>query len=95
MRIYSMRSPKGNPVPNQIVIDDDDEKVVILKSYDSLVAKLDKITGSVALMKEWNYSRTTTKYVIQFLQDYCYRFDCKTTADVRKAITEGSIEYIG
>ena len=45
-----------------------DNSSIILYSYNTLVAKIDKLTGQAYVQKL--YSRTTTKHIIEFLRQY-------------------------
>ena len=64
-----------------------DEKV-FLQSYDSVVAC--KSDGEIPILyKNWNYSRTTMKYVSRFLSDVFNRHITKK--DIDKMAKEGKI----
>lgn len=43
----------------------------ILTSYNSIVAAYDTHRGHVYFLPRYDYSRTTTKHVHAFMQDYC------------------------
>ena len=61
-----MRISNFYGVKNQFLIDDGTSKK--LQSYQSLIAE---IRGSdIILYNDWDYSRTTLKYVTKFLSDY-------------------------
>ena len=64
MKIYNMTSSRGNKVPNQFIIESDDFKT--FQSYNSTVARY-FWNGHVELDKNWDYSRTTNKYLYKFL----------------------------
>lgn len=67
-KVYQMSSPRsGNPVANQFEIET--PKEIIFQSYGTTIAKRERgFLGSVTLDKYyWNYSRTTLKYLKQFL----------------------------
>lgn len=66
---------------NQFIIYTEDGRY--LQSYDSIVAFISK-EGIITLGKNWEYSRTTMKYVGQFLGQ-----DTKTT---RKDILKNKIK---
>jgi hypothetical protein len=53
-------------VKNQILIKDGSE--YILQSYASTVAKISE--NGLELGKNWNYSKTTAKYVVKFIELY-------------------------
>ena len=68
MRVSNLESPRsGNPVANQYEIETD--KYYIFQSYNSIIAKKERgFLGKVILDPYyWNYSRTTIKYLKQFL----------------------------
>lgn len=66
MKVRNMESERGNPVPNQFIIWDNDE--TIFQSYNTTIAI--KRKGEVTLDKTyWNYSPTTSKYRSRFLQE--------------------------
>lgn len=62
--IRPMLSHKGNPVPNQYLIET--KQGTLLRSYRSNIA-LKKSNGQVVLGKDWDYSVTTGKYRNMFL----------------------------
>jgi len=77
-----MLSPKGSPVPNQLILHTEEGKY--FQSYQTIIAFIPK-TGKVQLDKEkWGFSNTTGVYRNQFLAE-----DIKQT---RKKIKAG--EYI-
>lgn len=68
MRVSNLESPRsGNPVANQYEIETD--KHYIFQSYSTIIAKKERgFLGKVILDPYyWNYSRTTLKYLKQFL----------------------------
>ena len=72
---------------NQIVIYTGKSK--IFWSYNSLIAEWKN--GSLQLGLDWNYSRTTMKYLHIFLKEYT---NCKYTTriEIEKAIKEKEIK---
>lgn len=68
IKVNNLESPRtGNPVANQYEIETD--KYYIFQSYNSIIAKKERgFLGKVILDSYyWNYSRTTLKYLKQFL----------------------------
>jgi len=68
IKVSNLESPRsGNPVANQYEIETD--KYYIFQSYGSIIAKRERsFLGKVILDPYyWNYSRTTLKYLKQFL----------------------------
>lgn len=53
---------------NQFIMDDD--KKIVFKSYNSIIAVIDKKTGELFFGNDWNYSNTTRKHLYLFLSDY-------------------------
>ena len=67
MRVHtvkSMQSPKGNDVPHQHIVTDNDG--VYFVSYGTLIA-LKTNEGKIVLSLDWDYSRTTGRYRNLFL----------------------------
>lgn len=87
--VRNLTSPRtGNAVANQFVIHT--KKGDFFQSYRSLVAKIDN-KGQVWLSSYWDYSRTTMKYLYQFLRDYgWYNINAN---EVRKRIKDGTFKY--
>lgn len=68
LKVNNLESPRtGNPVANQYEIETD--KYHIFQSYQTIIAKKERgFLGKVILDAHyWNYSRTTLKYLKQFL----------------------------
>lgn len=65
MRVENMVSNRGNYVPNQFIITDDDGRE-IFQSYETIIAIKDN--GKIILDNDaLDYSRTTSKYLYLFL----------------------------
>jgi hypothetical protein len=62
-KVESMESYNGNAVPNQFVISGTEWEM--FQSYHSRIAVVWQ--GQVYLFRDWDYSRTTLKYLKQFL----------------------------
>ena len=79
MKVYNMESSQGNKVPNQFIIEHKGKEY--FQSYNSLIAV--KENGKITLDEYyWNYSRTTSKYRNEFLNEL--------TDDTRKKIKDGT-----
>lgn len=87
--VRNLTSPRtGNAVANQFAITTN--KGTFFQSYRSIVAKVDK-KGQVYLSAYWDYSRTTMKYLYQFLREFGW---CDINAsEVRKLIKDGTFKY--
>ena len=84
MKVENMVSSRGNTIPNQFVINGDEN--MYFQSYKSMIAKIDKF-GKVFLDSYyWNYSRTTSKYRNMFLN--------MTTKEIEKGIKANEIELV-
>ena len=65
-KVYNMKSPNGNNVPNQFEIYTDEG--CYFQSYRSIIA-FKPCNGKVQLDETyWDYSRTTSKYLNLFLR---------------------------
>ena len=67
MKVINMRSPNGNKVPNQFIIEDDNNRQYF-QSYKSIISMIDWDKCKVYLDSYyWDYSVTTSKYRNIFL----------------------------
>jgi len=64
VKVITMRTPRGNVATNQFTIKVDDS--FYFQSYNTIIAKI-LLGHKVYLSKDWNCSRTTTRYLCQFL----------------------------
>lgn len=68
LKVENMRSPRtGREVPNQFVIRSGDK--TMFQSYQSPIVEIDYYTHAIHVYEDWNYSRTTSKYRNQFLDE--------------------------
>tara|TARA_R110002012_G_scaffold284758_1_gene475663 strand:+ start:692 stop:1012 length:321 start_codon:yes stop_codon:yes gene_type:complete len=74
--------------PNQILIET--EEAIYLQSYKSIVAKYDKETKIVFLGYDWDYSRTTMKYVKKFIGQCSKAGNNFAIKDLKRALREES-----
>jgi len=67
IKVHNLNSPRtGNPVANQYEIITEDN--YIFQSYNSIIAKRNRETNKITLDSYyWDYSRTTLKYLKEFL----------------------------
>lgn len=66
------------------------DKVVYLQSYESVVVKIDFNNSIITFWKDFDYSRTTMKYVKQFFEFYTsFKGDIKSIRDYIKRWTVG------
>lgn len=78
----------GREVVNQFVITT--KKGTFFQSYSSIVAKVDN-KGQVWLSSYWNYSKTTLKYLYQFLREQGY--SDLSSKKVRAYINDKTFKY--
>lgn len=68
MRVYNLSSNRnGKAVANQFAIYTDDG-TLYFQSYSSIICKVEPDGTTTLDEYYWNYSRTTTKYLREFLQ---------------------------
>tara|TARA_R110002050_G_scaffold131677_1_gene253531 strand:+ start:162 stop:455 length:294 start_codon:yes stop_codon:yes gene_type:complete len=85
MKVTQLKSPRsGNEVPNQFEIFDG--RKVFFQSYNSMICKIDKAKNTVYLdTNYWDYSRTTIKYLKEFLYLNAY-YGTLSTDDIKAKI---------
>lgn len=92
MKVRNMVSTNGNTIANQFIIEDGNK--LIFQSYHSTICVIDKQCDTVTLGYDWDYSRTTMKYLNQFLNTYVCNLDCPCNKKIiEKAIKDGKIIY--
>ena len=80
IKVQHMQSSRGNDVPNQFIMEADNGNRYF-QSYTTLIAKMSQ--GEIVLDKNnWDYSRTTLKYLNQFL-------GVKSKKEIEKRIESG------
>ncbi len=69
MTIANLKSPRSDrPVANQFVAYDD--RYTYFQSYNSLICTIDGNAQTITFGRDWNYSRTTNKYLRVFMDEY-------------------------
>lgn len=86
MKISNLFSPKGNAVINQYKIEDNN--IIYFQSYDTMICKVEgnKITLNVKY-----YSRTTSKYLNIFLNEFNVILEKKM--DINQIYTINNFTY--
>jgi hypothetical protein len=90
MKVRNMTNAKGRAIPNQFIITDNGCEV--FQSYNSIIAKRfsgrdGKLEPAIWLDREyWDYSRTTSKYRNQFLDE--------TTKETKRKIADGTYKLV-
>jgi len=64
IKTYHLKTNQGNNAANQVVIGNGQEST--FQSYQTIIAHFDS-DGNVTLDKSYPYSRTTSRYLNQFL----------------------------
>ena len=83
-----------NIANNQIVVIEDNKKMFF--SYGSYIASYeynDIDTYTLTLTSLYDYSKTTSKYLKVFLQDYC-NFYYKDTKELKELIQKGGCDNV-
>lgn len=71
LKVNNIISAKGNSIANQFEIRDYKNGVSYFQSYETIIAKIKD--GKVSVDRQsWDYSRTTSKYLNVFLDDFNY-----------------------
>ena len=91
MKVENMKSARGNVVPNQFIVTIGND--VYFQSYESTIAKVDA-NGGLTLGKHFDYSKTTMRYLHQFLKEQCNKYRYHSKQELQKEIDNGNIKYI-
>jgi hypothetical protein len=87
LKVKNMVSDRsGREIPNQFIIRNIDNSKIYFQSYDSLIAEWDYSTQRLTLGRHFDYSRTTSKYLHQWIDEYC---NWETTQAIRNAPGSG------
>ena len=85
MNIQQMTSPRtGDAVPNQFLVTIG--YFIYFQSYQTVIAKINRTTNEVTLSEDWDYSRTTVKYLNRFLST--------ETKDIKSSIEAGKYKIV-
>lgn len=83
---------------NQFVIEERER--IIFQSYESIVAIYESKSQSLILGRDWDYSRTTTKHLYLFINDYVCNKEIEEVKNrtnkreyIQKLINNGIIKY--
>jgi hypothetical protein len=85
IKVKNITSSKGNIIANQFEIWTDES--VTFQSYDSIICIVDN--DKIIFGSDWDYSRTTLKYLYIFLRDR--GLDINNKKDVERIIKEGEV----
>ena len=91
MKVTQLKSPRsGNEVPNQFKIVNGAK--IYFQSYNSMICKIDTNKNLVSLDSfYWDYSRTTIKYLKEFLYSNAY-YGILSTDEIRNKIKTKEIK---
>lgn len=84
-----LKTNAGNPAANQFVIKYNNN--TYFKSYDTIICEIE-YGGDIYLDDMWNYSATTTKYLVYFLEQYAPQYDKLNKPKIAKLIENGTIK---
>lgn len=92
MKVYNLEGQSGRVVANQFVIEDG--KKIVFQSYDSAIVKCEyNETGcDVMIGRDWDYSRTTTKYLKVFLINEIGMTNDEVET-IKKQLRKGNTDY--
>ena len=90
IKVESIINQRGNAVPNQFCITDNDNNTLIFQSYNSTIAIVDYNKHSITFGCDYNYSNTTNRHENTFFSDYAKLYDLNSAKARHKAIKEGS-----
>lgn len=90
----------GKAVANQFAIVT--PNWTMFQSYNSRICFYDVDTNSLYFGSDWNYSRTTSKYLAQFLRVYAPKWYARImsygkrtlTGNIQQAITDGIVTFV-
>ena len=91
MKVYNLTSSKsGKAVANQFAILDGAK--TYFQSYESICCIVDGEQQKIIFGKDWDYSRTTVKYLCQFLRGYAPVVDFEWSSnEIRKLFESGTM----
>lgn len=83
---------------NQFIINDEESQKIYFQSYESIIAIWDKTSQTLTLGHDWDYSKTTSKHLYLFIDEYCFLEDFNINSktkrqDIQKLINSGVIKY--
>lgn len=87
-KVRNMLTAGGNYAPNQFIISED--RKTIFQSYNSIICTLDYENSIITFGRDWNYSRTTAKYLYSFLNSFIDFYGTKK--ELEKLIDVGKYE---
>lgn len=81
--VENMISSKGYVLPNQFIIHVDNK--IYFQSYKTIICYVDKATRTLTIDSgAYHYSKTTSKYLNMFLDDYFSGVDVKACLNKNK-----------
>ena len=98
--VCNMIGRTGKPVMNQFVVMMPDG--CLFQSYKSRICYYNVEENKLYFGSNWNYSRTTSKYLAQFLRVYAPRWYARIMSygkrtlagDIQQAITDGVVMFV-
>ena len=98
--VCNMLGRTGKPVANQFVIMMPDG--CLFQSHNSRICYYNIDENKLCFGTNWNYSRTTSKYLAQFLRGYAPRWYARIMAygkrtlagNIQQAIADGVVTFV-
>lgn len=88
-KVWNLKNVNGNYVPNQFIIEDEENEKIIFQSYNSKCLEINFKDKILAVYEDFDYSNTTIKYTRQVLKDYGFiDNDLKSWHDFKKLINK-------
>lgn len=83
MQVFNLTGHTGRPVANQFAIICEDG-TRYFRSYNSNICRVDKDGTITVDSYYWNYSKTTSKYLAQFLETNIYQIRANEETKIYK-----------
>lgn len=98
--VHNLPGQTGKPVANQFVVMMPDG--CLFQSYTSRICYYNVDENKLYFGTKWNYNRTTSKYLAQFLRGYAANWYARImsygkrtlAANIQQAITDGVVTFV-
>ena len=91
LKVENLKNKRGYTAPNQFVLTIGETKW--FQSYSSIIARVEP-NGVLTLGLHWDYSKTTSRWLRVFLEQYCHKYSNLTKAQLQKLIDSNEIKYV-
>ncbi len=72
VKVQNMKNEKGRDVVNQFLINDYMNGILVFQSYNTTIYEYDYNNNKLTITSAWDYSKTTSKYFYQFINNQVY-----------------------